>query len=153
MADNVMLELVKHLREFQDKFTYFLLTAAGAGVALSVNQTRGEPLMWSHMPLGFALLLWALSFYFGCQRLNYVGSNLVSNLELLKVKAREHPENGTQPQQLGGASEGIRQAIEESNKHGQSLWDLQFRLLVCGGVMYVVWHVLEMYLRGLKPAP
>jgi hypothetical protein len=33
-------EVLRALREAQTKYAYFLLAAAGAGIALAVNQTR-----------------------------------------------------------------------------------------------------------------
>jgi hypothetical protein len=147
MADDVRLDLIKYFREFQDKYTYFLLAGAGASVAFAVTQTKGEPLAWSHIPLGLALLAWAISFYCGCRRLAWVGSLMFANIEYLIIQAGENPEIGIHPQKMEAACAGIHRAMEDHQEHAQRLWDWQFRLLIIGAVLYVCWHVLEMYLR------
>lgn len=53
-------EIYRALRESQNKYTYFLLAAAGAAVALTVNQTREAHLAWSQVPLALGALSWAL---------------------------------------------------------------------------------------------
>lgn len=78
-------EVYRALREAQTRYTYFLLAAAGGGIALSVSQTQGAVLSWSQSPLGGAVLAWGLSFFFGCLHLGYVVSNLYANAELLRV--------------------------------------------------------------------
>ncbi len=56
MASSEELEVFKALRSAQDRYDYFLMAAAGAAVAFALNQTHGEALSLSHMPLGGALL-------------------------------------------------------------------------------------------------
>ena len=65
MADEMAREVYKALREAQNKYTYFLLAAAGAAIALAVKQTQGTAMAWSQIPacssgvkLGVELLLW-----------------------------------------------------------------------------------------------
>jgi hypothetical protein len=41
MATENLREVYRQLRMAQDKYTYFLLAAAGAAIALAVNQTQG----------------------------------------------------------------------------------------------------------------
>lgn len=137
----------KHLREGQDKYTYFMLTAAGAGIALAVNQTQVAPLNWSQCPLGTAVLCWGLSFFCGARHLAYINSTLYANLALLNVEAGLDQRAGQHPQLIQAASEGIRGAIEENSEKASKYAIVQFRLLVAGAVLYVVWHVLGMWLR------
>lgn len=143
-------EVYKALREAQNKYTYFLLAAAGAAIALAVNQTRGTAMTWSQIPLAAAGLSWGLSFFFGCRHLAYVNSTLYANFELLRVENGQHPEVGAHPQMMAAASEGIRRAIETNSERGNRMGHWQFRFLIAGALLYVVWHVLEMYLRGVS---
>ena len=149
MADEMAREVYKALREAQNKYTYFLLAAAGAAIALAVNQTQGTAMAWSQIPLAAAGLSWGLSFFFGCRHLAYVNSTLYANAELLRVERGQHPEVGAHPQMMAAASEGIRRAIETNSERANRLGHLQFRFLIAGAVLYVVWHILEMYLRGI----
>jgi hypothetical protein len=140
----------KHLREGQDKYTYFMLTAAGGAVALAVNQTQGAALGWSQVPLGAAVLCWGLSFFCGARNLGYVNATLYANLALLRVESGSDSVVGQHPEMIQAASEGIRQAVESNSKWANRYAKAQFRLLVGGAVLYVVWHVLEMWLRTIQ---
>jgi hypothetical protein len=145
-----MLEVYRQLRLAQDKYIYFILAAAGAGIALAVNQTQTATLSWSQLPLGGAVLSWGLSFFVGCQHLRYVSSTLYANAELLKVERGLHPKAGTHPDMIAAASEGIREAIESNSNRASFLGRMQTRLLILGAVLYVAWHVWEMWLRTAR---
>lgn len=148
MPSDLQRDIYKILRDSQEKYTYFLLTAAGAGIAFAANQTQGMRLAWSQVPLGLAVATWGLSFFFGCRHIGYVNSTLYANAELLRVQAGEHPKAGTHPQMIEAAAAGIREAMESNSTHANRLGHWQFRTLVAGGVLYVGWHVLGMYLRS-----
>ncbi len=147
MTDAAAREVYKAHREVQNKYTYFLLAAAGAAIALAVNQTQDVAMAWLQVPLAAGALSWGLSFYYGCRHLAYVSSTLYVNIELLRVKSGQHPNVGADPQRMTAAIEAIRQIIESNNKRANRLGHRQFRFLVLGAVLYIVWHVLEMYLH------
>lgn len=140
-------EVYRAHREAQTRYTYFLLAAAGAGIALAVNQTQAASLAWSQVPLALAVLAWGLSFFYGCRHLAYVSSTLYANAALLSVQSGRHPDAGTHPDYIAAASEGIREAIESNSEQANRLGHSQFRMLIGGAVLYVAWHVLEMSLR------
>jgi hypothetical protein len=112
-----------------DKYTYFLLAAAGAAIALALNQTQG-----SAVPLAAAVLCWGLSFFFGVRHIKYVNSTLYANAELLTVESGEHRDVGNHPQLMAAASEGTREAINHNAKRANSLGCLQFAFLIAGAV-------------------
>lgn len=96
------------------------------------------------------MLSWALSFSFGCRDLSHSASATFANFELLKVRTGTHPGVGARPDFVEAASQGILKAIETHDKSSKFYGSWQFRLLVFGGVLYVAWHVLEMYTRTLR---
>ena len=69
----------------QLKYDFFLMAAAAAAIALAISDTRGLPLQWSFMPLGFAILLWLLSFFTGCLRQNRVSQKMRRNQKLFAI--------------------------------------------------------------------
>jgi hypothetical protein len=147
MSSDQQLEIYRQLRASQDKYVYFLLAAAGAAIALAVNQTQGAELSWSQLPLGAAVLLWGVSFFFGCRHLGYVNSTLYANAELLKVESGAHPQVGEHPQLMSAASEGIRAAIESNSVWASRYAWWQFNCLVTGALAYLAWHIAGMWLR------
>lgn len=140
-------EVYRALREAQTRYTYFMLAAAGAAIALALKQTETATLAGSQAPLAIAVLCWGMSFFAGSRNLAYVGSTLFANLELLRVERGGHPELGQDPQMIAAASGGIREAIESNSERANQLGHWQFQLLVAGAVAFVAWHIWEMYLR------
>jgi len=149
MADNNIHEIYRQHRTAQDKYTYFLLAAAGAAIALAVSQTKETSLSWSQLPLGIAVLCWGLSFFFGCRHLGYVSSTLFANADLLCVEHGQHPLSGNNPELMVAVSEGIRQAIESNSERANRLGHMQFRFLITGAVFYIAWHVIEMWFLSI----
>ena len=146
-------QLFKILRDSQDKYAYFMLTAAGGAVALAVNQTKSSVLTSSQWPLAGAVFFWGMSFYCGCKYLEYISSILYANIELLRVEAGEHPRAGRHPQVMAAAAAGILAATESNISRAQRYATWQFRLLVVGAILYVVWHVSEMWIRTTATVP
>jgi hypothetical protein len=130
-------------RESSDKYTYFLLAAAGAAIAFAATQTQTAIISWAKLPLAAAALCWALSFYCGCCQIHQVNNLLQRNFQLLRVKAGNHPQFPNDPQFV----QFIEKDMETlSNKSGW--WGVhQFRLLIAGAAFYIAWHVAEMAIR------
>ena len=147
MAGGTKREIYKSLREGQTRHTYFLLAAAGAGIALAVNQTHNSPLSSRQILLAAAVLSWGLSFFFGCQHVRYVFAALRANMFLLQVENGTHPLAGQDPQLAAEAEGEIHEAMERHARNAGRWGDWQFWFLVGGGILYVAWHVLEMYAR------
>jgi len=147
MSDENFREVFRALREAQSKYVYFLLAAVGAAIALALSQTHDSRLSWWQLPLAAAVVSWGLSFIFGCSHLQYVSSTLYANSELLRVQAGSHPRAGTHPEIIAAASDGIREAIENNSEKANRRAHLQFWMLIAGAVLYIGWHVIEMWLR------
>lgn len=150
MPSDVQLEVYRQFRAAQEKYSYFLLTAAGAAIALVVNQTQGTMLAYSQLPLAAAVVLWAISFYCGCRHLSSIESSLFANHALLIVEAGDHPDVGQHPQRIGAASEGIREAMDSHSRTSLFFARWQFRCLLLGAACYVGWHIYEMWLLSLS---
>ncbi len=147
MPSSEQLEIYKQHSAANDKYTYFLLAAVGAAIALTINQTQTAKLSFSQAPLGVAVLLWGLSFYFGCRHLSFVKATLHANGALLRVQDGEHPMAGRNAEAIGIASDVLREIIDKHSDRAaiSAVW--QFRCLVLGGVSYLTWHIYEMWLR------
>jgi hypothetical protein len=147
MSENVLLEIHKQHRTGQDKYTYFLLAVAASAVAFSVQKTDGMKIAYSLIPLGGAILLWGLSFYFGVKNIVWVQSSIYANFNLLQLKNGVHPNQPAHPVEQKAAMEGVSSAMEKNSKKAQFYGAWQFRLLIAGAVLFLIWHILEMVLR------
>jgi hypothetical protein len=147
MADEEI-ELHRALRDTQHQQVYFLLGAAGAAIALALNQTRDAALHWAHIPLALAIIAWGLSFYFGCMNRKWVAAGLHSNAGLYDVHAGRHPAVGQNREAMAYADGLLRGIFEDQSNKAKSTFSLQFNFLVGGAAFYLAWHVLQMYLRS-----
>lgn len=151
MADDELLEFHRQHRTGQDKYTYFLLAVTASAIAFAVQKTDGLKITWSLIPLGLAVLLWGLSFYFGIKNLIWVQTAIFANYSLLQLQKGVHPEQPDHPQLLEAAIRGVTSALESNAKSAQFYGIWQFRLLIGGGILFIVWHILEMVLRTYAP--
>lgn len=143
--ESAIAELHKAHSQGQEKYTYFLLAAAGAAIGFAVQKTEGLPLSWWLVPVGIATLLWGASFYCGCRNLDRVSAAMSANFNLLQLKQGSHPNQPPHPQLTEAALRGVGTALESNVRQAQrhAIW--QFRLLIAGAVMFVSWRVLEMF--------
>jgi hypothetical protein len=140
-------EVYKVHLDSQRKYTYFLLAAAGAAIGFAIKQTENATLNWYQIPLGLSVIFWCTSFLCGCRNLQYVTSTLFANFELLKVEGGRHSKVGNHPDLMMVASEGIRSAIDKNSVRAGLFYRAQFTFLIIGCACFIIWHILQMYLR------
>jgi hypothetical protein len=148
MADPTTNNVWKQLHEAQGKYVYFLLAAAGSGIALAVQRTAGEHLRWSMVPLGLAVVCWGYSFFAGCRNRQRVQSHLFNNASILQILSGEDPEVPDNPVVRVEVVGLLKRAMDKDSEAVHKWYIRQFRFLVVGAVLYVVWHVIEMALRA-----
>lgn len=147
MSDENTREVYRTLSSSLDKHTYFLLTAAGAGIAFATTQTQQSAINWTQLPLAIGVISWAMSFYFGCRHIQYGHSFLHANIDLHRVQSGRHPMSGDNPQLIKVGSDALLEIIEDKGSRSNDLAKRQFISLVSGGIFYVVWHIIEMSAR------
>lgn len=150
MSEQKIIELHKQQSESQSKYTYFLLAVAASALAFSVQKTTGQKLSWSMLPLGIADLCWGLSFFLGCKYVSWDQATKYCNFSMLQLQSGTHPGQPTDPQRLAAAIAGLRDATGSNLTIAQRCSFWQFRLLVYGAVLFLLWHVIEMYLLTIK---
>jgi hypothetical protein len=146
-------ELYTQHRTLQDQQTYFLLAAAGAAIAFSVQKTLDAKFAWSLIPLAAAVVSWGLSFFFGCRNVNATQQTMLVNVQLLQLQQGIHTRQPSDPREVAGAIEVTREELNKSASTAGFFNRWQFRCLVLGGVLFIGWHVYEMYLRTVSTAP
>jgi len=141
--DTAISDLHKAHQSGQDKYTYFLLAAAGAAIGLAVQKTEGLSLSWWLLPVALATVSWGASFYFGCRNLIWVQTSIMANYNLLQLKRGSHPDQPPHPELLEAAIMGVESAFGKNVKKAQFYGVWQFRLLVTGAVFFIGWRVAE----------
>ena len=149
MSDEDSRQIHNQLRAAQDKYVYFLLAVSASAIAFTAQITKESVFSYNLIPLGFAVIVWSLSFYCGCRNIQYTNSNLFANFDLIKVEAGKHPEVPNNQMYMQAASDGIKQAMTSNNGILSSYGFWQFRFLVLGAVSFMVWHLMEMAVRTI----
>ncbi|KUM03524.1 hypothetical protein KIF53_13300 [Chromobacterium subtsugae] len=135
-----MSEIKKQLHQqhiaANDKYCYFLLAAAGACIAYATEKSVGVPLTWPLLVLGAAIVMWGLSFYYGCYWITNERNALWHNMALLDVQ-----------EPLDKVANRI--LFDQSSKGAKTGERRQFRLFIIGGICFIVWRVLTLILGRL----
>jgi len=147
MSSPEELELHKHLKTGQEKYIYFLLAAAASALGFAMTQTRVEALALTHIPLGFAVLAWVISFYSGLKVIGLQNDHIVNNIYYLQTndELRQFP---TSVETLKFAKEDKKRLLNASDKRNKELIKYNFLQkwsLLTGSCFYIFWHVLKMY--------
>lgn len=149
--NNAIYELQKQHQASQEKYTYFMIAAAGACIAYAVEKAIGVPLTLYLSFLTLSVLCWSASFYCGCKCANTVQALIRANANLLSLNAGIHESQPKEPELLEAAIRGIQRAIDTNMVHSKSYNDWQFRLFVAGGVMFVGWRITEIIRVAPQP--
>ena len=142
------LELFRLHRADQSKYVYFILAAAAGGIALAVRMTADATLHWSLAPLAAAVVFWGLSFYHGCRNLQSVQEVTAKNAQQLKMARGDDPVVGRDPAMRAVATDAMKEIIDQEITATGRHYVRQFRYLVAGAVLFIGWHVLQIYLRS-----
>ncbi len=128
----------------QEKYTYFLLAAAGAAIGFAVQKTEGLSLTWWLLPVALATICWSGSFYFGCKNVIWVQTSIMANFNLLQLRQGSHPDQPPHPELVAAAMRSVESALEKNGSKAQFYGVWQFRLLVVGAIFFIAWRVAEM---------
>jgi hypothetical protein len=144
------------LASAEEKYAYYLLAIAAAAVAYAMERTTNVTIHWTDSLLGLAVLCWALSFWAGCRNRQHRLSTDARNFGTALMQRMGEAELASGV--AGPQTEHVRQLIDQfvatehaaSNKTARealSCYGWQFRLLVLGGVFFMIWHIAGMFLR------
>ena len=138
------IEMFFRYREDQDKYSYFLLAAAGSALAFAVQKTAGLTLRWNMIALAAAALAWILSFYFGCRRLLTSQESLRANYRYLQMGEQIDSRYKSLPE-YGEVRDEIMAEVQVLNNRAARYSSRQFQWLIVGAVLFIVWHVWDMF--------
>lgn len=88
------------------------------------------------IPLGLAVVLWGLSFYFGCRQIYWVQGAMQSNYMLIELHDGRHPNQPKTDEEFEIAERITRQATEDKIKKAAFFDVWQLRLLLSGAVFF-----------------
>jgi len=145
---DLRLELSKQSRESHDKYDYWLLAVAASAIALAVHDTENATLQWSQMPLGCAVILWGISFFFGCRK--QIGTQLALGAHdtKLQIQSGIFPATSTDANNIRFGVQTVTTWLNENEDRLRRAKRAQFGTLIAGCICFLGWHVLTMALRS-----
>jgi hypothetical protein len=100
--------------------------------------------------LGLSVLCWGFSIFCGLRFIKYVISTLYANDAYFDIVNGKHEKVGNHPDNIAAATKGIKQAMAYNSDRAFILAKWQERLFYSGMVLFLAWHVLEMYLTRIN---
>lgn len=145
-------EIFKLYNQSREKLTYYLIALSVTAIGFSIVQSSNMILSLWLIPLGLAILTWALSVYCGIMYLKYVLSNLSANYDYFEVIDGTHEDlqGNTHPDYINAAVSGLKSAMRSNSEIGKKYSIYQDKLFYCGIFFYLIWHVSNMYLNTLN---
>jgi len=148
MSDRVA-TLYGSLQTLRNRYVYFLLAIAAGSIAFAITQTDESRLSISQLPLGLAVIFWSLSFFSGCRNQVFHGQIQLLNLEILRVKEGAHEISGSNADAIRVGADYLKERIKEAEKPQTFHAKWQFWFYIFGAILFIIWHICEMYLRAL----
>lgn len=139
-------EIQRQFRQQQEKYVYYILALTVSAIGFAIYKTSGLPLKFSQIPLGLSVLSWGISIFCGLRFIEYLISSLYANNAYFDILAGRHPDLGNIPWKKEAGAEGVKQAMESNGTTAGKYFDWQGRLFYGGIVLFILWHILEMYL-------
>jgi len=129
-----MSESQSELDKLNSTFIQFIIAVNGALIAYAIKQIENVQLEYKLIPLGLAIISWAISFYFGITSFRKFLSGRIIGIIRKSISIPEEHKIVTQSRD---------KLIKLSNDYNNKM----YLFLYGGGVCYIIWQLIEMILR------
>jgi hypothetical protein len=138
---DVQFNLQQEYREKQEKYVYYLIALSVSAIGFSIYKTDNQSLTFSQIPLGIAILSWSISIFCGLKFLKYIISNLYANNAYFEIIKENNQDS------INAKIKGFRKAMKINSKSMSIYFKIQGFLFYFGILLFIVWHIIEMYLK------
>jgi ABC-type transport system involved in multi-copper enzyme maturation permease subunit len=146
MSD-IQFNIQQEFREKQEKYVYYLIALSVSAIGFSIYRTENQSLAYSKIPLALAVISWSISIYCGLKFMKYVISNLYANNYYYEITNGRDPKIGKDPELIESGVTGFMEAMKINSKEMKKYFNFQSYLFYFGIVLFIVWHIIEMYLK------
>jgi ABC-type transport system involved in multi-copper enzyme maturation permease subunit len=147
IMSEIQFNIQQEFREKQEKYIYYLIALSVSAIGFSIYKTENQSLTYSQIPLALAVIFWSVSIFCGLKFLKYVINNLYANNDYFEITKGRHPSIGNNPDLIKSGIKGFQEAMEINSKAMKRYFKFQSYLFYFGIILFIVWHVLEMYLK------
>lgn len=138
-------EIQKQFRDSQEKYIYYIIALCVAAIGFSVHKTLGVSLTKIQIPLGFAILSWAISIYSGLRFIEKRLDILFTNNQYFEILQGRNNIAGNHPEKIEIGAKVLKEIMEEKAKNVSKYFTIQKTFFFIGFLSFIVWHILEMY--------
>jgi hypothetical protein len=143
----IQFSIQQEFREKQEKYIYYLIALSVSAIGFSIYKTENKTLTYSQIPLALAVIFWSISIFCGLKFLKYIISNLYANNDYYEIIKGRHPITGKNPELIQIGVEGFQEAMKINSKAMKMYFKLQGYLFYSGIILFILWHITEMYLK------
>lgn len=148
MSDNYRL-ITSELFSSQTKYIYFQLAAAGAAIAISINQSLDDPISYFHVFWLIAVSLWAGSVFCGMWAIENRNTTLAYGVEIMKIELGQHEAFQKVTDKTKATYLEYLKARDKTNAALERYSKWQTYALIFGGLFYIAWHISNMIMLRL----
>ena len=131
----------------QEKYSYFLLAAAGAAIAFALQKTESVSLSWWMSPIAIALLCWTSSFFFGCK--NIVWHQAILRTEIYIARVHETPETELSQDQKRQSISNHAEVMDKKLERYAFYAKWQFLMLITGAAALSFSYLMDLVRRSI----
>ena len=140
-------ELIGQYREQRTKFVYYIIALCVTSIGFALYRTIGQALTLVQIPLAMALIGWGFSIFSGFRFITISHNTISTNLAYLRVEEETHPDvPRNDPNIKKKFRDKLVDRIESNMALTEKLLSRQQLLFYAGIVLFVTWHILEMYM-------
>lgn len=119
----------------------FVLGLTASAIAFAIYQTSGRSWAWSLVPIGLAVLLWAIGFAAGIFHGHAIQNSIKANLAM----------NLAEQQQLQNCVDEAKAKFDDQNKKAKLTYRIQLWALLLGALLYVAGHGMHIWENKAVP--
>lgn len=150
MSEETQKEIRSEHRGQQQKLVYYIIALCVTAIGFSIFRTNGQSLRCSHIVLLVAVLCWSLSIVLGLKFLKHSIDVLWNNNLWFDIKNRNFVDwTLLKDENIDDMGDGIMKYIDDQIGKYKNHVDWQEYLFYAGMVFFIIWHVLEMYLKPI----
>ncbi|ESU20212.1 hypothetical protein FEDK69T_30270 [Flavobacterium enshiense DK69] len=140
-------EIQKEFRERQEKYVYYLIALSVSAIGFSIFKTDNQTLNIYQIPLAIAVICWSVSIFCGLKFLKYVISSLYNNNSYFEIINGKDPKVGNNLEKIEISIEAFKEAWKINANSMKRYFTWQGYLFYTGIILFIVWHIIEMYFR------
>jgi hypothetical protein len=144
-TQEIQIEIQKQYRDKITRYTYYQIALAVAAIGFSVSFALKLNLSYCQLPLGIAILFWAVSIMLGFKYLELEMRILNTNNTYFDIILGRNHIAGEHPEKIKVGADTLMSIMKDLASKSPTLSIWQGRFLYLGMIAFIVWVITTMY--------